>query len=102
MNTPAKVAPKFPDSIFRAYDIRGTVPEFLNAETAYWIGRAVGSQSLAQGEPNVSVGRDGRLSGPELVAQLVLVPVVQAHFDIVEAFDESQRGAGGFGHSGSL
>lgn len=41
MNTPAKVAPKFPDSIFRAYDIRGTVPEFLNAETAYWIGRAV-------------------------------------------------------------
>ena len=45
MNTPAKVAPKFPDSIFRAYDIRGTVPEFLNAETAYWIGRAVGSQS---------------------------------------------------------
>lgn len=34
MNTPAKIAPKFPDSIFRAYDIRGTVPEFLNAETA--------------------------------------------------------------------
>ena len=37
----------------------------------------------------------------ELIAQLVLVPVVQAHFDIVEAFDESQRGTGGFGHSGS-
>ncbi|MGH8045403.1 MAG: phosphomannomutase/phosphoglucomutase, partial [Stenotrophomonas sp.] len=71
MNTPANIAPKFPDRIFRAYDIRGTVPEFLNAETAYWIGRAVGSQSLAQGEPNVSVGRDGRLSGPELVAQLI-------------------------------
>ena len=43
MNTPAKVAPKFPDSIFRAYDIRGTVPEFLNAETAYWLGRAIGA-----------------------------------------------------------
>jgi phosphomannomutase/phosphoglucomutase len=67
MSTPAQIAPKFPDSIFRAYDIRGTVPEFLNAETAYWIGRAIGAQSLAQGEPNVSVGRDGRLSGPELV-----------------------------------
>jgi len=26
---------------------------------------------------------------------------VQAHFDIVETFDESQRGTGGFGHSGS-
>lgn len=37
----------------------------------------------------------------ERIAQLVLVPVVQARFDIVEAFDESQRGAGGFGHSGS-
>ena len=71
MSTPAKIAPKFPDSIFRAYDIRGTVPEFLNAETAYWLGRAIGAQSLAQDEPNVSVGRDGRLSGPELVEQLI-------------------------------
>ncbi|WP_339479646.1 MULTISPECIES: dUTP diphosphatase [unclassified Pseudomonas] len=35
------------------------------------------------------------------IAQLVLVPVVQAHFELVETFDESQRGAGGFGHSGS-
>jgi phosphomannomutase / phosphoglucomutase len=71
MSTPAKIAPKLPDSIFRAYDIRGTVPDFLNGETAYWIGRAIGSQSLAQSEPNVSVGRDGRLSGPELVAELI-------------------------------
>jgi phosphomannomutase/phosphoglucomutase len=71
MSNPAQVPPKFPDSIFRAYDIRGTVPEFLNAETAYWLGRAIGAQSLAQDEPNVSVGRDGRLSGPELVEQLI-------------------------------
>ena len=34
--------------------------------------------------------------------KLVLVPVVQAHFELVEEFDESQRGAGGFGHSGTL
>ncbi|MBP5107023.1 phosphomannomutase/phosphoglucomutase, partial [Pseudomonas protegens] len=52
MSNAAKVAPKFPDSIFRAYDIRGVVPQTLTAETAYWIGRAIGSQSLAQGEPN--------------------------------------------------
>ena len=38
----------------------------------------------------------------ERIAQLVLVPVVQAHFELVEEFDESQRGAGGFGHSGKL
>ncbi|MFO7705491.1 MAG: dUTP diphosphatase [Halopseudomonas sp.] len=37
----------------------------------------------------------------ERIAQLVLVPVVQAQLDIVERFDNSQRGAGGFGHTGS-
>lgn len=34
------------------------------------------------------------------IAQLVLVPVVQAEFDVVEDFAESTRGAGGFGSSG--
>jgi len=34
------------------------------------------------------------------IAQMVLVPVVQARFEIVEEFDPSMRGAGGFGHSG--
>lgn len=36
----------------------------------------------------------------ERIAQLVLVPVVRAVFEQVEEFDESDRGAGGFGHSG--
>ncbi|MNZ57204.1 Phosphomannomutase/phosphoglucomutase [compost metagenome] len=64
-------APQLPASIFRAYDIRGVVGDTLTVETAYWVGRAIGSESLARGEPNVSVGRDGRLSGPELVQQLI-------------------------------
>lgn len=34
------------------------------------------------------------------LAQLVFVPVVRAHFDIVERFEPTDRGAGGFGHSG--
>jgi dUTP pyrophosphatase len=34
------------------------------------------------------------------IAQLVFVPVVQAQFELVEEFDASQRGEGGFGHSG--
>lgn len=63
--------PKLPASIFRAYDIRGVVGDTLTRETAYWIGRAVGSESLARGEPCVAVGRDGRLSGPELVQALI-------------------------------
>ncbi len=36
----------------------------------------------------------------ERLAQLVFVPVVQAAFEVVEEFDQSQRGEGGFGHSG--
>jgi len=69
--TSPRVAPKLPGAIFRAYDIRGVVGDSLTPETAYWIGRAIGSESLAQGEPNISVGRDGRLSGPVLVEQLI-------------------------------
>lgn len=37
----------------------------------------------------------------ERIAQLVFVPVVQANFNIVESFEQSQRGDGGFGHTGS-
>jgi len=37
----------------------------------------------------------------ERIAQLVLVPVLQAQLQIVDSFDDSQRGTGGFGHTGS-
>ena len=36
----------------------------------------------------------------ERIAQLVLVPVIQAEFDIVDEFTDTKRGAGGFGSSG--
>ena len=36
----------------------------------------------------------------ERIAQMVFVPVVQVDFEIVEEFDDSHRGAGGFGHTG--
>ena len=36
------------------------------------------------------------------IAQLVFVPVVMANFEVVETFDTSERGAGGFGHTGRL
>jgi len=36
----------------------------------------------------------------ERIAQMVIVPVVQAEFELVEEFDDSERGAGGFGHTG--
>jgi dUTP diphosphatase len=36
----------------------------------------------------------------ERIAQMVFIPIVRAHFEVVDAFQESARGAGGFGHSG--
>ncbi len=36
----------------------------------------------------------------ERIAQLVIVPVIQAELELVSEFDTSERGEGGFGHSG--
>ena len=55
-------------SIFKAYDIRGIVGTTLDATIAAQIGRAFGSAMLAKGERIAVIGRDGRLSGPELTA----------------------------------
>ena len=36
----------------------------------------------------------------ERIAQMIIVPVVRADFEVVEEFNETRRGVGGFGHSG--
>ena len=57
-----------------------------------------------QGELKVSCGNRGNeafiLSPGERLAQLVVVPVVQVAFDVVDDFVATDRGSGGFGHSG--
>lgn len=57
-----------------------------------------------QGEVKVSCWNRGRESFTvqpgERIAQMVILPVVQAQFEVVSEFEESRRGAGGFGHSG--
>jgi dUTP pyrophosphatase len=57
-----------------------------------------------QGQLLVSCWNRGRepfaIGVGERIAQLVLVPVLRARFELVEAFEESARGAGGFGHTG--
>jgi dUTP pyrophosphatase len=57
-----------------------------------------------QGQLMVSVWNRGQKSFTiepgERIAQMVFVPVVQAEFNLVEEFDSSERGTGGFGHSG--
>jgi len=67
---PPPLAASLAAGIFRAYDIRGVVGEELTPKVAALIGQAIGSEVLAQGLREVVVGRDGRLSGPELAAGL--------------------------------
>jgi len=57
-------------SIFKAYDIRGVVGKTLDETLAEHLGRAFGTEALRLGEKAVAVGRDGRVSGPSLVAAL--------------------------------
>ena len=58
--------PSLPAAAFKAYDIRGTVPEQLNADFAYRLGLALAQRARGEGVKTVVVGYDGRLSSPEL------------------------------------
>ncbi len=57
-----------------------------------------------QGQVFISCWNRGRevfmLNPMERIAQLVIVPVMQAEFNIVDNFEQSTRGAGGFGSTG--
>ncbi|KFN49587.1 hypothetical protein P873_10565 [Arenimonas composti TR7-09 = DSM 18010] len=57
--------------IFRAYDIRGIVGKTLDAETARLIGQAIGTVMHKQDAKTIVVGRDGRLSSPQMAAALI-------------------------------
>jgi phosphomannomutase/phosphoglucomutase len=65
---------KLPKEIFRTYDIRGVVATSLTPAVTREIGRALGSLAIDRNKernaPAFAVCRDGRLSGPELVAAL--------------------------------
>lgn len=58
-------------TIFKAYDIRGIVGETINAQVVRTIGQAVGSEALDNDQSRLVVGRDGRLSSPELCEALI-------------------------------
>ena len=57
-------------SIFKAYDIRGVIDKTLDPSIAKLIGQSFGSAMREIGETTCVVGRDGRLSGPSLMAGL--------------------------------
>ena len=58
-------------TIFKAYDVRGVVDRSLTEDGVRAIGAALGSEAIEQGQREISVGRDGRLSGPRLRDALV-------------------------------
>ena len=62
---------QLPAEIFKAYDIRGIVNKSLTAEVVRQVGHALGSLAVEQGQKAIAVGRDGRLSGPELAGALM-------------------------------
>jgi phosphomannomutase/phosphoglucomutase len=69
--------------IFKAYDIRGIVRTTLTADTVHQIGQALGSEAVARGLQSIVIGRDGRLSGPELVGALTH-GITQTGIDVID------------------
>lgn len=81
--TDYKVVNSIPKEIFRAYDIRGIVTEGLTRDNVYTIGLAIGSEAIARGQHIIAVGRDGRISGPELL-QALIAGILASGCDVVD------------------
>jgi phosphomannomutase/phosphoglucomutase len=62
--------PSLAPEIFKAYDIRGIVGKTLTPAAVRSIGHALGSEAALRGQKTIAIGRDGRLSGPELANAL--------------------------------
>ncbi len=58
------------ESIFKANDIRGVAGETLTKEVVFNIGRAIGSEAKEQQVSTIVIGRDARISSPELAESL--------------------------------
>jgi len=61
---------KFDRSVLREYDVRGIVGDTLHAADANALGKAFGTMVRRSGGKRVALGRDGRLSSPELASAL--------------------------------
>jgi phosphomannomutase/phosphoglucomutase len=70
MSTHSIFRMNLPNDIFKAYDIRGIVGKTLTAPIVQAVGQALGTLAQERGRDTLVVGRDGRLSGPELAGAL--------------------------------
>ncbi|MFU1913186.1 phosphomannomutase/phosphoglucomutase [Bordetella avium] len=60
----------YPASVFKAYDIRGTVPDLIDPDFARALGYALAARAREVGNTELVIGYDGRLSSPALSAAL--------------------------------
>ena len=72
-----------PQEIFKAYDIRGIVGKTLTPAIVRRIGHGLGSLAAERGQRAIAVGRDGRLSGPEL-AEALMSGIRMAGIDTID------------------
>ena len=70
-------------NIFREYDIRGRVPEDLNKDTVYELGRAMGAYFVKNGIKRISLGRDCRLSSSE-IRDILADALTRSGVDIID------------------
>jgi phosphomannomutase/phosphoglucomutase len=72
-----------PREIFKAYDIRGIVGKTLTPEIVQAIGQSIGSEAADRGVSAIVIGRDGRLSGPDL-ARALAAGIQAAGVDVID------------------
>jgi len=72
-----------PPEIFKAYDIRGIVGRTLTPDIVRTIGRGLGTLAREAKRPAIAIGRDGRLSGPEL-SQALSDGIRSAGTDVID------------------
>ena len=75
--------PTLPASIFKAYDIRGIVDDTLTADVVRAVGVGLGTLAHEKGVKAIAVGRDGRLSGPNL-SRALQEGIVAAGVDAID------------------
>ena len=72
-----------PETIFKAYDIRGIVGESLTVENIFLIGQALGTEAKNRDLDSIVFARDGRLSGPEL-GQSLMAGLMAAGLKVID------------------
>jgi phosphomannomutase / phosphoglucomutase len=74
---------KIPHEIFKAYDIRGVVDKTFTVAIVEAIGHAIGSDAKARNLTSIAIGRDGRLSGPDL-SQALARGILKSGINVVD------------------